>query len=210
MTLSGYVLAGGRSSRMGFDKARAPCAGWPLALCSYEALASVCEEVWLVRRAPSDGWPWLGRDGESLPVLWEPEEPSRHPLLGVAFALEQAQTSLAIFMPCDAPGVGPDVIRRMADRGPCVLWDGENVHPLCVVLPVTWAGRVRHLAREGASAKRLVTSLPRVLATDQELRNVNHWQDLLDLEENLGMRTPHPEDQVRMREERGVIWGEPV
>jgi len=195
---------------MGFDKARAPCGGWPLALRGYEALVAVCQEVWLVRRAPSDGWPWVGRDGGSVSVLWEPDEPSRHPLFGVAFALEHAQTSLAVFAPCDAPGLRPELVHRMAECGPCVAWDGQNVHPLCAVVPVTWAARARALAQEGAPASRLVASLPRVLAKKEELRNVNSWQDLLALEENCGMRTPHSKERVRMREERGVIWGEPV
>ena len=209
MSLSGLVLAGGASTRMGFDKARAPLDGWPLALRMAENLGSVCERVWLVRRGLSDGWPWRCREGRVMPVLREPERRERHPLFGVAHGLANVTTSEALIVPCDVPRMSAALVRRMADRGPCVVWDGRSIHPLCAVLPASWAQRALSLAMEGAAARELVRELPRVEASPGELQNVNTWHEVMRLPENEGALAPDREARARLRHERGVFWPEP-
>ena len=66
--VSGYVLAGGRSSRMGTDKALLPLAGKPLVQHAVTKLRRVCEEVHILGSNPAlaayaplvpDIHPWL-------------------------------------------------------------------------------------------------------------------------------------------------------
>ncbi len=209
MSLSGLVLAGGASTRMGFDKARAPMGGWPLAVRMAENLGCVCERVWLVRRGESDGWPWLCREGRAMSVLREPERADRHPLFGVAYGLANVTTSEALIVPCDVPRMSAALVRRMAERGPCVVWDGQAVHPLCAVLPASWAERALSLALQGGAARQLVKDLPRVEASPDELQNVNTWREVMSLPENDGILPPDRGTRARLRQERGVLWPEP-
>ena len=79
----GFVLAGGRSRRMGRDKALLSVAGVPMALRVARALADGgCRPVTLIGRQPALA-------GLGLPVLAEARpDGARHPLWGVAAALE--------------------------------------------------------------------------------------------------------------------------
>ena len=47
-TIAGLILAGGKSTRFGTDKAAAPLAGRPMLQWVVDALAGVCEEIVIV------------------------------------------------------------------------------------------------------------------------------------------------------------------
>ncbi len=152
--VDGFVLAGGRGSRMGFDKARAPWHGQPLALVTAGQLAQVCARVALVRRGPPDGLPWPLPDGTQAEVVREagPVEPP-HPLRGVAAALAAARTPVALIAPCDVPRVPADVLLELLRAAPAVAAAEGRVHPLVAAFPAAWAARAATLAAEGASAR---------------------------------------------------------
>jgi molybdenum cofactor guanylyltransferase len=105
MTVTVAVLAGGRGSRLGGDKAMVELAGRPL--IDYPLAAA--------REAGLDAVV-VAKRGTRLPqlavlVLLEPDEPT-HPLLGVITALERYETVLAI--PCDMPFVQPSELAALA------------------------------------------------------------------------------------------------
>ena len=70
MEVDGFVLAGGRSRRMGSDKARAPWGTLPLAVATATSLRAVCGRVALIRRRLDD-LPWMYEDGSPVEVLLE-------------------------------------------------------------------------------------------------------------------------------------------
>ena len=128
-----YILAGGRSTRWGSDKAVAPVEGRPLALHAAEALRAAGFAPWLVAREPR---PTLG-----LEELLEPAGP-RHPAWGLAHALRDARArghDGAMALPCDLVGVTAAQVhtlaqaRALAEGQPLAGWwpltgpDGDDV-----------------------------------------------------------------------------------
>jgi molybdopterin-guanine dinucleotide biosynthesis protein A len=91
---AGFVLAGGRSSRMGADKALMPLAGRPLVVHALEILrqAGLTASIAGAR----------SRLTAFAPVV-EDEEPGRGPLGGICAALASATAQWAVFLPVDLP-----------------------------------------------------------------------------------------------------------
>jgi molybdopterin-guanine dinucleotide biosynthesis protein A len=166
----GFVLAGGRSRRMGSDKARAPVGApaVPMAVAVARALGALGGRVALVRRG-DDGLPWRWPDGGPIEVVAEAEGPRVHPLIGVETALRAARTPLCAIAPCDVPDLTTDCWRALIAEAPAVAWDGVRVHPLVAVLDASEAERARTLAAAGAPAQALTVGLRRVLLPEAAL-----------------------------------------
>lgn len=112
--IAGLVLAGGRSTRFGSEKAVAlfrgrPMMAWPLA-----ALAEVCEAVAVSARA-GGGAAALARENDFEVLTDDPSAPEG-PLAGVAAGMAWARDhgcAKLLTLPCDAPLVGPAELRRL-------------------------------------------------------------------------------------------------
>lgn len=178
MSPDGFVLAGGRSSRMGSDKARAPWGGWPLAVATLASLQAVSERVALVRRGAPDGLPWGRPDGRPVEVLFEPDDGEPHPLRGVVTALGAARGPFALVVPCDVPGLSPESLRRLVAAAPAVAVDPERRHPLVGVFPTADRARAEALAREGAPVHAFAAPFRTVELPPADLRNLNRPEDL--------------------------------
>lgn len=152
--MNGWVLAGGASRRFGSDKALHRVDGVPLAERVARVLVAAGLEVAV-----------LGREhrGLGVPEVVEPEGP-RHPLWGVAYALERGD---GFFAPCDLPDLRVEVVRALLDARAVALG-----LPLLGVIPATLAARAAELARAGAPAWRLVEGLPSLDVGP--LVNLNH------------------------------------
>ncbi len=94
--VTGYVLAGGRSSRMGQDKAMLDLRGRPLIARAAERLRGVAERVCILGRRPE-----FADIAEVVPDLRE----GCGPLAGVEAALEDTRTEWALLMAVDMPFV---------------------------------------------------------------------------------------------------------
>jgi molybdopterin-guanine dinucleotide biosynthesis protein A len=99
-----FVLAGGRSSRFGSDKALWAIGGVPMTLRVARALLRAGLDVRIV-----------GRQRRGLPIVEEiePEGPL-HPLWGVAQALRHGDAFVA---PCDVPDLTPAQVRALLQAG---------------------------------------------------------------------------------------------
>ena len=90
----GFVLAGGRSSRMGTDKALVPFAGRPLIVHALEILRQAGLSASIAgARLPLD---------EYAPVVAD-AQPDRGPLGGICAALTSTMAEFAVFLPVDMP-----------------------------------------------------------------------------------------------------------
>lgn len=106
---AGFVLVGGRSSRMGADKALLPYAGLPLASHIAAQLAPVVDEVCFVGGDPVR-YAGLGR--LVLPDL----SPGAGPVGGIVTALRHSRSTWNLVTACDLPAVKPALFEEILDR----------------------------------------------------------------------------------------------
>ncbi len=109
----GCILAGGRSSRFGRDKARALLHGRPLLLHAADALRPLCPSVVAVADRAGK---YDDLQVEALVDL----QPGRGPLAGLEAALLQAQSrygagAWVLMAPCDTVGVPAEWLMRLRD-----------------------------------------------------------------------------------------------
>jgi molybdopterin-guanine dinucleotide biosynthesis protein A len=111
--MSGLVLAGGASRRMGTDKAQIVLGGESLVRRVVRTLAQVCTDVLVA-----------SGDGQRLDHLGLPQVadavPDSGPLGGIAAGLEAARHDLVAVVAVDMPAASPAVLRLLAG-----LWQGE-------------------------------------------------------------------------------------
>lgn len=136
----GLVIAGGRSSRFGGEKATALLAGRPLLLWAVDRLARACHQV-AINARPGSGAEALAR-AQGLEVLADVPGDPDGPLSGVKVGLEWARRSGAASLavsPCDVPGLPDDLYTKLvaaAGVGAALVETSEGRQPLCAVWPV--------------------------------------------------------------------------
>jgi molybdopterin-guanine dinucleotide biosynthesis protein A len=127
---AGFVLAGGRSSRMGQDKALLTLGGEPLVKRAIQKLRKICAEV-----AIAGGTEDLARFGRVIPD----KTCGCGPLGGIVSALEQSSSEWNLFLPVDAPYVPISALKALlamagAFPGVGVMARVRGLmHPLCAV-----------------------------------------------------------------------------
>lgn len=105
--VTGIVLAGGQSKRMGRDKAWMPVAGRPMIQWVLHAVAEVTQYQMIVSRH-------IGQLNDlGVPVV-EDRFPARGPLTGIHAGLKAAPTELCVVVACDLPMVRPELLRFLA------------------------------------------------------------------------------------------------
>ena len=121
--LSAVILAGGKSSRFGSDKASALLLGRPLLQWVVSALEPVCA-AFVVVRANGQVLP----DITSVRPILEAEDryDGKGPLAGLVTGFAAVQTDLAFAVSCDAPLVRPALVELLLERAT----DADIVCPL--------------------------------------------------------------------------------
>jgi molybdopterin-guanine dinucleotide biosynthesis protein A len=169
----GAILAGGRSSRFGADKALALYAGQPLIAHVVAALTPQVEALVV-----------CGREMAGLTGVPDRPRPGLGPLGGLSGALHHAQAvgyDLVVTVGCDSPILPQDLVARLQATGAsCVLAS----LPIVGLWPASLAGRLDvHLAESDdrsmrAWARRTRAALVEGLAG---IANVNTPEDLARL-----------------------------
>lgn len=107
LPVHGFVLAGGKSSRMGEDKALLKVGGIPMVQIAVEKLRTLCAEVWIAgNRGDLAGF---------APVV-EESRVGMGPGAGVEAGLGAAREEWAMFVPVDVPLVPVDLLRRWVEE----------------------------------------------------------------------------------------------
>ncbi|HEU4968946.1 molybdenum cofactor guanylyltransferase [Sphingomonas sp.] len=177
MRVLGAVLAGGRSSRFGSDKALAVWRGKPLLAHAADALVAQCGAVVIV-----------GRDVAGFTCVPDWPAPDRGPLGGLAGALNHALTNgyeLVLTCGVDSVGLPADLLRQLQPAPAFVV-----TQPVLGLWPAEAAGLVEEILFGGGShsmrafADR-IGARPVKLAA--EPANVNAPEDLARLELHHGL-----------------------
>lgn len=197
--LTGVVLAGGKSSRFGSDKASALLRGRPLLQWVLDAVGQASEAIVIVKAR-----------GQVLPevtaqvplVVVEDLYDEQGPLAGLVAAFEAVHTPVAFATSCDSPLTEPALIRYLASRAGdadvvCPLVGGypqplAAVYRASVCLPVfrenVERGQLRIVVAYGKLRRKTVTG-EEAAAADPELRsflNANTPERLAEIDSLLG------------------------
>jgi molybdopterin-guanine dinucleotide biosynthesis protein A len=108
--ITGVILAGGKSSRFGKNKAFALYQGMPFIQRILQVMQSVFADVVLVTNTPESY--------QSLPVkILVDQVPYQGPLGGIVTALESSPHPKIFVVACDMPLLNKKVIRDIIERG---------------------------------------------------------------------------------------------
>ena len=200
--VTGVVLCGGQSARMGFDKAAARVLGISLLEAAAAALLPLARET-LLACGPSERYRDLG-----LPLVVD-RVPAGGPLAGLEAGLARARTEWIAALACDMPRANARVFEALLARAverdldACLLETEGGVEPLFAIYRKSCLAPMRAAL---AAGERKVTSfegfatadgrrvriavlperdLPGDLATRGVARNLNTPEDLA-LEAPLG------------------------
>lgn len=173
MRVLGALLAGGRASRFGADKALALHRGRPLIGHVADALDAQCDAVVV-----------CGRTWGGLMSIPDVPGPGLGPMAGLCAALHHAtQTAhtMVLCAPCDIPGLPRDAIDRL-HSGPAVA-DGQW---LIGLWPAALAATLEAALRQyGAlSARQWVELAGARAAPFPALANINRPEDLRQIGPN--------------------------
>jgi molybdopterin-guanine dinucleotide biosynthesis protein A len=195
--IEAFILVGGKSSRMGRDKALLEISGKPLAARAAEMVKPLVANVMLIgepRRQAELG----------LPVIAD-RWPGAGPLGAIATALLGTTKPWALILACDLPYLNAEWIGSLCERAlaaPPDAFDAlvpasaNGLEPLCALYRAT-AGGVLSKAVENGTRKVTnglallkIQSVPeaewgRFSPNGKLFKNLNAWQDYLDARNEL-------------------------
>jgi molybdopterin-guanine dinucleotide biosynthesis protein A len=127
--LTGIVLAGGRSSRMGTDKSLMLLRGKPIISHVIEAIKPVCDQV--VISSNKSVYDFTGCE------VWPDLYPIQAPMIGIYSCLKRSTTDLNIVVSCDIPFVETTLftylLQNMEGSDIIVTVHDNYMEPLCAI-----------------------------------------------------------------------------
>jgi len=158
--LTGFILAGGKSARMGRDKALLDWHGQTLLAHMTELVSAVTGEVHVVGRGQlPDRVPGLG------------------PLSGIATALETSATNANLVVAVDLPKLTVEFLKFLTSQAersndPLIACKIGSHYPLCVAIQRRLLPEIqRRLAARELSVHALIENTPSRLISEAELVN---------------------------------------
>jgi molybdopterin-guanine dinucleotide biosynthesis protein A len=208
-TTAAIVLAGGKSSRLGRDKASEPLLGRPLIQHVIDRLGGLVEEYAVVR-ARGQQLPEIEAAG-SLRIV-EDVYPEIGPLGGIYTGLDAIEAPRAVAVGCDMPLLQPALLReliRLAEAHDLVVPVRKDLpEPLCAVYAKTCLAAIRAQIEAGEyKIARFYDRLtPRYVSPEEwrrfdpeglSFQNVNRDADLARVESLLLAEVTAPRDESR-------------
>jgi len=184
------VLAGGRASRLGGDKANAVLAGNSLLGRALASLEAAGLEAFVVSKRDRPV------EVEGVEVVIEEDEP-QHALAGIATAIRQAGDRQVIVLACDLPLLPVEYLEWLATRdgGTLIPCPGGEAQPLAARYSPADLGPIEAALAREAPVRQAAAGLGATLISDAELArfgdpavtffNVNTPEDLLRADELL-------------------------
>ena len=198
--MDGVVLAGGRSRRLGADKALLEFGGAPLIQTVVERVSQVCGRVIVAVDRPGR----YRRLGLAAKLVAD-ASPGLGPLAGLQAGLRACATAHALVVACDLPFLNVELLRYMAglprDYQALVPHSGGRDHPLHAVYARSCLPEVDGLlAAGGGSMRQLLAQLDVRRLDERELQRFD--PDGLSL---LNLNDASDLERARSLWERGVV-----
>lgn len=200
--LTGIVLAGGRSRRLGRNKALLPFGGRPLLHIVCERVAQVCPQVVVATSAGG-----MSGDAPAGVEVVRDEKPGQGPLAGMQAGLRAAAFDYALVVACDMPFLSPSLLRYMADlprdyQALLPEWQGRR-HPLHAIYARACLPVINALLSEGQrSVQELLARVDVRLLSQGDIRqrdpaglslfNLNDAQDLKEAQRRWRLECTSP------------------
>ncbi len=164
------VQAGGRSSRMGRDKALLPLGGMSLIEHVLRRVEGLGEEVLITTNRPDD-YGFLGKR------MVEDLEPGAGALHGLLTALEAARGERILLVGCDMPFVNRNLLEYMlaiaTEAEVIIPRRGGRFQPLHAIYAKSCAGPVRQTLEAGE--KRMISFFPRIQTSIVEQETLDRY-----------------------------------
>ena len=144
--ITGIVLAGGRSSRMGEDKSMMKLNGKSLVEFSIDALRPLCDKVIVSSNNLKHNFTGC--------EVWPDELPDQAPLIGIYSCLKRSVTEINIILSCDMPLMSTSMIgfllAQSADYEITVpIHDNGQIEPLCGIFKKSAMGILKEFIDSG-------------------------------------------------------------
>jgi molybdopterin-guanine dinucleotide biosynthesis protein A len=169
--LSAFILAGGKSTRMGVDKAFVTLDGKTLMARALDLAHSITPNVRIV-----------GDPAKFSPFAPTVEDifPNRGPLAGIHAALRSSQTDLNLILAVDVPFISPAFLQYLLNRASnsaalvTVVQSGGGYQPLCALYRREFAEAAEQALQAGRyKIDTLFTPTTTQTITEEELKNVD-------------------------------------
>lgn len=197
MKFTGYILTGGKSSRMGTDKAFLKIGEKTFLENAFQALEPNCEKVKAVLNESQT------RFIEKLPAKVSPIfdiYEKRGALGGIHAALKDCKTTFAVILAVDLPFVTSEAIKNLCEIADasnkylaCVPRQDDRPQPLCAVYRAEYClPTLEKLLDENDSASVkdfLEPIFPRYISADR-----------LNADENLFLNANYPDDLEKLKQ----------
>ena len=181
--LSGAIIAGGQSSRLGFNKALVLFRGKPVIERMRETLSPVVSSIRIIANDPSE---YRAFNIETVPDL----RPGCGPLSGIHAALSVSTTEYVLIVSCDLPLLTADTLTPLLLEYPgydITMFKHKLFEPLCAVYRRTCLPALEELIDHGEY--RIIDLFPtlntRIIRVDQSevFQNINTKEDYERLQE---------------------------
>ena len=146
MGITGIILAGGKSSRMGTDKGLQELCGKPLISYAIQVLSGLCETI--VISSSSDAYKSFGYK------LVADEFPGIGPMGGIYSALKQSKTEKNLVLSCDLPFVTEELFSFILKNSdgfevsvPCE--GNRHYEPLCAFYRLSVLDKMTEFIHKG-------------------------------------------------------------
>ncbi len=189
MKVTGIILAGGKSSRMGADKGLQELCGKPLIYYAIQSLSELCSTI--IISTSSDAYQSFGYKTVA------DEIPGIGPMGGIYSALKQSKTEKNLVLSCDLPFASVELITFILKNSEgcqvAVPWQGnQHYEPLCGFYHLSILDQMQDFIQNGnyklpdlfeeISINRLVINSGLDCYKDNLFLNVNSKHDLATAE----------------------------
>ena len=193
--ICGLILAGGRSSRFGREKAVAELGGRPLIAWIADVLGRSDR---VAVNAPKGSAAYDFARARGLACISDPSEADPGPLTGVRAGLRWAREAGADWLvtaPCDTPFLPPDMVARLVEgrsAGGAVAQTQGGLQPLCALWPATALARLE-AAKGHVPVRQVLDDLATAYVSfdaDEAFANLNTLEDFKRARRTLEQANP--------------------